>query len=145
VLEGVMILSSSNFRAWMLVGVAVCAQIAMAQTKPGAPPTGTTRTNIPTTRTPSTPDPSLQPMFISGRVLLEGGGALAEPVAIERICNGVSRREGYTISKDNSNSRWARTWASRMQRKRYQFYSGLSDQDSIQLKLRFAAVGFDRM
>jgi len=98
VLEGVMILSSSNFRAWMLVGVAVCAQIAMAQTKPGAPPT---EPQEPTFhhQDPSTPDPSLQPMFISGRVLLEGGGALAEPVAIERICNGVSRREGYTDFK----------------------------------------------
>jgi tetratricopeptide (TPR) repeat protein len=38
-------------------------------------------------------------MFISGKVLLEGGGTLSEPVAIERVCNGVTRREGYTDFK----------------------------------------------
>jgi len=38
-------------------------------------------------------------VFISGNVLLEGGGVLPEPVAIERICNGVVRREGYTDFK----------------------------------------------
>jgi Tfp pilus assembly protein PilF len=38
-------------------------------------------------------------MFISGKVLLEGGGALSEPVAIERVCNSVIRREGYTDLK----------------------------------------------
>ena len=30
---------------------------------------------------------------------MEGGEGLPEPVAIERICNGVSRREGYTDFK----------------------------------------------
>jgi tetratricopeptide (TPR) repeat protein len=30
---------------------------------------------------------------------MEGGGALSEPVAIERVCNGVARREGYTDFK----------------------------------------------
>jgi tetratricopeptide (TPR) repeat protein len=93
-----MILSSSHFRAWMLLGVAVFVQAAAAQPKPGAPPSATTRANVPS-RTPTTPDPSVQPTFISGRVLVEGGGALAEPVAIERICNGVTRREGYTDFK----------------------------------------------
>jgi hypothetical protein len=38
-------------------------------------------------------------MFISGKVLLEGGSTLSEPVAIERVCNGVTRREGYTDFK----------------------------------------------
>jgi tetratricopeptide (TPR) repeat protein len=38
-------------------------------------------------------------MFVAGRVILDGGAALPEPVAIERICNGVSRREGYTDFK----------------------------------------------
>ncbi len=93
-----MILSSSHFRAWILISVALFVRTATAQPKPGGPPSGTTRTNVPS-RTPTTPDPSLQPVFISGRVLLEGGGALAEPVAIERICNGVTRREGYTDFK----------------------------------------------
>jgi predicted Zn-dependent protease len=38
-------------------------------------------------------------MFVSGKVMLEGGGTLLEPVAIERICGGVVRREGYSDSK----------------------------------------------
>src|SRR5262249_21618287 len=43
--------------------------------------------------------PSVQPLFISGKVLLEGGGTLSEPVAIERVCNNLVRREGYTDTK----------------------------------------------
>jgi hypothetical protein len=38
-------------------------------------------------------------VFVSGKVLLQGGGALPEPVPIERVCNSVSRREGYTDTK----------------------------------------------
>jgi Flp pilus assembly protein TadD len=38
-------------------------------------------------------------VFVSGKVLLQGGGALSEPVAIERVCSGVTRREGYTDVK----------------------------------------------
>lgn len=39
-------------------------------------------------------------VFISGKVVLQGGGT-ADRVAIERICSGTSRREGYTNSKGN--------------------------------------------
>jgi Tfp pilus assembly protein PilF len=31
--------------------------------------------------------------------MLQGGGALPEPVPIERVCNGLSRREGYSDLK----------------------------------------------
>lgn len=37
-------------------------------------------------------------VFVSGKVLLQGGGA-AQQVLIERICNGMVRREGYTNAK----------------------------------------------
>jgi Tfp pilus assembly protein PilF len=37
-------------------------------------------------------------VFISGKVLLQGGGA-AQQVLIERICSGMVRREGYTNAK----------------------------------------------
>lgn len=56
------------------------------------------RSNTPS-RTPTSPDTSTQPIFVAGRVILDGGAPLPEPVAIERICNGVSRREGYTDFK----------------------------------------------
>lgn len=40
-----------------------------------------------------------QPLFISGKVLVDGGGTPPEPVVIERVCNGVARRQGYTDGK----------------------------------------------
>lgn len=39
-------------------------------------------------------------VFISGKVVLQGGGPAAR-IAIERICNGMVRREGYTNNKGN--------------------------------------------
>lgn len=52
-----------------------------------------------TSKIPAPSDKPLQPIFISGRVALEGGQALPEPVAIERVCNGMARREGYSDFK----------------------------------------------
>jgi tetratricopeptide (TPR) repeat protein len=59
-------------------------------TKPGV---GVTLPNQPITPTAS------QPLFISGKVLLDGGGTPSEPVVIERVCNGTARRQGYTDGK----------------------------------------------
>jgi tetratricopeptide (TPR) repeat protein len=54
-------------------------------------------TNVPAT---NPAQPSLtQPLFISGRVMLEGGTVPPEPVAIERICNGAARKQSYTDTK----------------------------------------------
>ena len=50
-------------------------------------------------RTPTGTDLSTQPTFIAGKVMLDGGATLPEPVAIERLCNGSVRREGYTDFK----------------------------------------------
>lgn len=50
-------------------------------------------------RSPSSTDVSNGPTFITGKVMLDGGGTLAEPVAIERMCNGSVHREGYTDFK----------------------------------------------
>jgi Tfp pilus assembly protein PilF len=62
--------------------------------------TGVSSTNRNTpSRTPISPDTSTQPIFVAGRVIMDGGAPLPEPVAIERNCNGVSRREGYTDFK----------------------------------------------
>jgi Tfp pilus assembly protein PilF len=37
-------------------------------------------------------------VFVSGKVVLQGGGG-ASHISIERICNGMVRREGYTDAK----------------------------------------------
>jgi Tfp pilus assembly protein PilF len=53
----------------------------------------------PSTRTPGSADVNTRPVFVSGKVMLQGGGALPEPVPIERVCNGTVRREGYADTK----------------------------------------------
>lgn len=91
-------MSSSQLRAWIVVIIAALSTMAAAQ---HGGSTGSSRTSRPgnPSRTPSTSDGSAQPVFISGKVLLEGGGILSEPVAIERLCSGTTRREGYTDFK----------------------------------------------
>jgi tetratricopeptide (TPR) repeat protein len=63
---------------------------------------GTSRSNTGTATSataPSTPDLSAQPIFISGKVLIDGGGVPPEPVAIERVCDGIARRQGYSDAR----------------------------------------------
>jgi Tfp pilus assembly protein PilF len=53
---------------------------------------------------PATPVPGAdlttrRPIYVTGRVLIQGGLVPTEPIAIERVCNGGLRREGYTDSK----------------------------------------------
>jgi Tfp pilus assembly protein PilF len=102
-MEGTMYFRSSRFHTWILVGIALLSQAALAQrgggsTGSSSPPSRGTTSLPPATN--GTPNSSIQqPMFVSGKVLLEGGGTLPEPVAIERACNGVIRREGYSDSK----------------------------------------------
>ncbi len=40
-----------------------------------------------------------RPIFLSGKVMLDDGTPPAEPVTIERVCNGNPRAEAYTDSK----------------------------------------------
>src|SRR5215467_9208384 len=94
-MEGVMTFGSFRFWACAVIGVAVLCVPAGAQRGSGS----STSSRTSPSRTPGVPDVSAQPVFLSGKVLLEGGGALPESVAIERICNNVPRREGYTDFK----------------------------------------------
>src|SRR5438445_4082904 len=67
-----------------------------------APTTGTGRTptTIPNnTNTPSTQTSLPQPIFVSGRVMIDDGTPLPEAVVIQRVCNGSAHAEGYTDSK----------------------------------------------
>lgn len=91
-----MTLSSSRFRAWILVSITALTSAAIAQRGTTGSGNSSSRA-IPPNRSNTTN--SIQPIFISGKVMLEGGGAIPEPVAIERVCNNVNRREGYTDSK----------------------------------------------
>ena len=58
----------------------------------------------PTSPTPNTtqPNPTIsipQPIFLSGRVMMEDGTSPTEPMVIETVCNGVGHSEGYTDAK----------------------------------------------
>ena len=88
---------SSQLRLCFLVTILILAQTAVAQKKGSGG--GNTRTTPPSPINPNTPTGNFQPIFVSGHVAIEGGEKLLEPVAIERICNGVTRREGYTDFK----------------------------------------------
>jgi Tfp pilus assembly protein PilF len=76
------------------------ASAAAAQRGTGSTGSGTPSRNIPSpNRSPNATDGMSRPLFISGKVMLQGGGALPEPVPIERVCNGRARREGYSDLK----------------------------------------------
>ncbi|MGE5324301.1 MAG: tetratricopeptide repeat protein [Actinomycetota bacterium] len=87
---------SSQQRIWLVAAIFILLHAAGAQKRGNSGPPRNTPA-IP--RMPGNPNENLQPFFISGRVIIEGGARLPEPVAIERVCNGMSRREGYTDFK----------------------------------------------
>lgn len=91
-----MVPGSCRFSTWIALVIALLAPAATAQR--GSTSSSPSR-NIPSTRTPGMPDSTTKPLFISGKVMLEGGGSLPEPVPIERVCNGTVRREGYADTK----------------------------------------------
>jgi tetratricopeptide (TPR) repeat protein len=72
---------------------------AFAQVRPGGTGSTPSAPRTPTTSSPNTTD--TRSVFVRGKVALQGGLALTEPVAIERVCNGTVRREGYTDFKGN--------------------------------------------
>jgi len=75
-------------------------------------PTGTTTTTTNTPTAPTTPRPSIptttnsnmdfnRPIFLRGKVVMDQGMQITEPIPIQRVCNGQARREGYTDSQGN--------------------------------------------
>jgi tetratricopeptide (TPR) repeat protein len=48
---------------------------------------------------PGTDSSLASPLYVSGSVIIEGGSSPPAAVAIQRICNGLTRREGYTDAK----------------------------------------------
>src|SRR5882724_3371239 len=94
-MEAAMVPGSCRFSTWIALVIALLASSATAQR--GGSTSSSPSRNIPSTRTP--PDSTTKPLFISGKVMLEGGGSLPEPVPIERVCNGTVRREGYADTK----------------------------------------------
>lgn len=93
--------NSRRFRVLIVLALVLLPTIVVAQRggKGGTP--SKPSTNIPPL-TPSVSTPSSNSttlLFVSGRVLMEGGMAPPEPVVIEKVCNGNARRQGYTDAK----------------------------------------------
>src|SRR5450759_5609514 len=69
----------------------------------GAIPGRTTTPSPTTTTTSPTNTPAAvnipQPIFVSGRVMMEDGTAAPSSVVIETVCSGSPHAEGYTDSK----------------------------------------------
>jgi tetratricopeptide (TPR) repeat protein len=70
-------------------------------TAPGTTNRPPTTTSVPSSTLPTQPTEASRPIFLSGRVRYSDGGAPADRVAIERVCNGRPHTEGYTDSKGN--------------------------------------------
>lgn len=86
-------------RSWIPVIIVVLAlPVAFAQKPPGGSRSGG-MTGVPNQPPPDTNSPQVRPLYVSGSVILQGGTPVTEPVAIERVCNGVVQREGYTDFK----------------------------------------------
>jgi Tfp pilus assembly protein PilF len=95
-----MVLRSVRFTTRLSVVIILLATMAAAQRGSGSTGSGTSSRNAPSVnRTPNATDAITKPIFISGKVMLQGGGSLPEPVPIERVCNGLTRREGYSDIK----------------------------------------------
>lgn len=75
----------------------------------GTPSTGTpspgttlgrTPSPLPTTTNPNNSTTAMpQPIYVTGRVMIDDGTPLPEAVVIQRVCNGAAHSEGYTDSK----------------------------------------------
>lgn len=91
---------SYRFRLAVVLSALFFLQVAFAQ-KGGKGGSSNGTGNVPLVMPPNTPDTTLQrqPIFISGKVMLDGGMTPPEPVLIERVCNGMARREGYSDGK----------------------------------------------
>lgn len=95
-------ISSSPFRVVFAIAIVLCLPAGLAAQRGGGKGSGTTSKPAVSSSIPSTtsPQPTItQPIFISGKVLVEGQGAPPEPVVIEQVCNGVARRQGYSDAK----------------------------------------------
>jgi Tfp pilus assembly protein PilF len=99
-MEAAMVLVSGRSSTRFMIVIALLVSTATAQRGSGSSgSTGAASRSAPSARTPGAPDASTKPVFVSGKVMLQGGGALPEPVPIERVCNGTVRREGYADTK----------------------------------------------
>ena len=92
-----------RWRLWVAasLGVAIFISPGMAQRGGGGvgtPARGSAGTVGPP-NTSSNPDLPSRGIYLSGKVMIEGGALPQEPITIERVCNGVTRVQAYTDTR----------------------------------------------
>lgn len=88
---------SAIFTRPILIVVLLALPLCAVQAQKSGPKSGSP--SSPSAAIPGSDLTTHRPIYVSGRVMIEGGLAPTEPIAIERICNGGLRREGYTDKK----------------------------------------------
>jgi tetratricopeptide (TPR) repeat protein len=91
----------------LLVVTLIAAPTLAQRTSSGSTSGGRSTGSTGTASVPTFPQPNSIPntqterqiLYISGTVVLQEGTPPPEPVAIERVCGGSARKEGYTDSK----------------------------------------------
>ena len=91
------------------IGIVICSEAAWAQKTGGPPPTGRGTTHGPPSNNPlpnmtgRSDGPALGSLngsiYLTGNVMLDDGNPPADPVTIERVCNGTPRAQAYTDRK----------------------------------------------
>ena len=91
-----------SFRKVLIIS-AMSFQLAVAQAGhgPGGSKPTPSMPKIPPPVVQQSPTFSRQIVVISGKVVFEDGSPSPEPIAIEKLCGGSSRLEGYTDAKGN--------------------------------------------
>src|SRR3954470_5936965 len=96
---------------WMFAALLLTYNLP-AQTRPSGgtstPAPAPPPTSVPTNPRPNVPNPNNipsmdmnRPIYIRGKVVLDHGGQLSEPVPIQRVCGATTKREGYTDTSGN--------------------------------------------
>ena len=86
-------------RLWLIIANAIILTTGTAVAQKSSGKSGGITGPPPASTIPDTSSLQLRPLYVTGSVLLQGGIAPSEPIAIERVCNGVAHREGYTDFK----------------------------------------------
>jgi tetratricopeptide (TPR) repeat protein len=100
----------------LLISLVFVSAFGWSQARPGgsgntgttAPPTNSPSPSTPSTTRPSMPNPNSipglevnRPIFLRGKVVLDQGGEISEPVPIQRVCGSSVQRDGYTDMHGN--------------------------------------------
>lgn len=107
-----MSLACSWIRNLSLGCMVICGSMLSGQVRSGGGNSVPSAPRVPATSAPGVSNDT-RALFVHGKVVLAAGIKLTEPVAIERVCNGAVRKEGYTDFKGSFEIQLGQDTASR--------------------------------